>query len=213
MRLFFTLTFFILTTFCHGQTDNYSDTVKASFLWKKFGDDSLKSSYHIYDDSDTVFFKLDTLKNRLADGKILSESKHVDCIDIPTSIEKGHNWCQILKDSIPFSGYLKKRIVKEDSTVMVFSGILSDGYIKNGSYIEFYYNGKVKQSGQYENNWKVGIWTSYHQNGQIEWIGKYIEENDYPVVEFEYDKNGELEYFNDEESFMKQLIDKENEKK
>jgi hypothetical protein len=202
-----------LTTLCHGQTDKYSDTIKASFLWNKFLDDSLKTSYHIYDENDTVSFKLDDLNPRLVDGKVLNGSKHLDCIDKPTSIEKGHNWCQVLKDSIPFSGYLKRRIVKEDSTVSVFSGILSDGYIKNGSYIEFYYDGKVKQTGQYEKNWKIGIWTHYHQNGLIEWIGKYIDGADYPVVEFEYDEDGKLEYFNNEETFMKQLIDKENEKK
>jgi antitoxin component YwqK of YwqJK toxin-antitoxin module len=147
------------------------------------------------------------------DLKLGGVTNHIDCYDVPTSIEKGHNWCQILKDSIPFSGYVKQRIVKKDSTVKVFSGILSEGYIMNGSYIEFYYNGKIKQTGQYENNWKVGIWTSYYENGQIEWLGKYIEKNDYPVVEFEYKNNGELEYFNDEEKFMKNLIDKEDAEK
>jgi|GEM_PF-2922179 len=207
MKLLFTLCFIIFNLICYGQADNYTDTLSASYLWKKYDDDKLKRSFHIYNESDTVFFKLKDLRLSLS-----GVNEYVDCIDIPATIEKGHNWCRVLKDTVPFSGYLKKRLIKEDSTVLVFSGTLKNGYIEKGSFIKFYHNGTVKQTGQYENNWKVGIWTSYYQNGKIEWIGKYIEEYDYPVVEFEYDENDRLDNFSDEESLMKRLIEQEKEK-
>ena len=194
-----------------GQIENYEDTLNSSVLWTPFLVSGLNISYHIFDETDTVFFKLEDLGLKFSNGTFTKDTRHVDCIDLAT-IEKGHNRCAILKKGIPFTGYFKRRLVQKDSTYSIFSGHLKNGLIETGGFIEFYPNGIIKQTGQYQNNWKSAIWTDYYPDGKIEWLTKYIEGADYPVIEFEYDTSGNLIYFNDEESIMKKMIKKFNKK-
>jgi antitoxin component YwqK of YwqJK toxin-antitoxin module len=213
MKLLSLLVFIILTNDCLAQNENYNDTLKDSDLWKSFANDTSKLSYHIFNQVDTIFFRIEDQGLKIKDGKFSSKNRFFDCLSIPSTIEKKHNYCKVLKDSIPFSGYLKKRLVnKSDSTILVFSGNIKEGLISNGSFLKFYYNGKINETGQYQNNWKTGIWTAYDINGQIQSLEKYIEGNDYPVIEFEYDQNNNLEYFNDEEAIMKKRIEQFNKK-
>ncbi len=204
MRTFFSITFFLFTTLCLGQKNNYIDTLNNSFLWKN-EIDNLKKSYHIFNENDTVSFDLTNSKYKLNGG-----NRNFNCLEL-TTLERDHNYCIILKDSIPYTGKFKSRIIRKNYTLEIFSGVLKNGLIENGSFTRFHPNGRIMATGQYYNNWKFGIWTTYYENGKMEGLYKYIEEVDYPIVEFEYKKNGELEYFNDEESIMLKLIEESKE--
>jgi antitoxin component YwqK of YwqJK toxin-antitoxin module len=46
----------------------------------------------------------------------------------------------------------------------------------NGTYKEFYPKSKIKISGQYENENKIGIWTEFYENGNKKSIGEYLPE-------------------------------------
>ena len=201
-----------LAQYSFGQIENYEDTLNSSVLWTPFLVTGSNISYHIFDETDTVFFKLEDLGFQFSNGTFTKDTSHIVCIDMMSNIEKGHNRCVILKNGTPFTGYFKRRLVHKDSTYSIFSGHLKNGLIETGSFIEFYHNGIIKQTGQYQNNWKSAIWTYYYPDGKIEWLTKYIEGADYPVIEFEYDTSGSLIYFNDEESIMKKMIKEFNKK-
>jgi len=207
MKVLFTLALLCLTTLCQGQAGNYPDSVLNSVMWKRYDDDTLKQSLRIYDEMDTVYYPLKGTTLKSIPFQLRRSNNFFDCIDGTTIIEKGHNYCQILKGGVPFSGYIKIRRVKRDSAISVFSGTLKNGYIEDGSFIEFYHNGNIRQTGQYQNNWKIGIWTSFYPTGGIEFLEKYIEGTDSSMVWFDYDDSGKLVDYSDEESIMKKRIE------
>ena len=44
---------------------------------------------------------------------------------------------------------------------------------KNGKYKSYYFNGRMKESGQYVNNIKEGEWSTYYENGKLESKGVF----------------------------------------
>lgn len=76
-----------------------------------------------------------------------------------------------------------------DTTLM--EGNYSSGK-KNGVFVFYYDNGKIKSKGKYENDKRIGYWKYYYENGQIKQTilfrnCSYI--TDFAVVEY-YDING-----------------------
>ena len=166
MKIILVLISLTFVQYSFGQIENYEDTLNSSILWTPFLVSQSNVSYHIFDETDTVFFKLEDLGIKFSNSKFTKDTSHVDCIDVTNTIEKGHNRCAILKNGTPFTGYFKRRLVQKDSTYSIFSGYLKNGLIETGSFIEFYSNGIIKQTGQYQNNWKNSIWTDYYQDGK-----------------------------------------------
>ena len=56
--------------------------------------------------------------------------------------------------------------------------------ITEGPYISYYYDGKIKSSGGYQNNSPVGEWKYYYENGQLKTIGYFLSK-----------KNSQWKYF------------------
>jgi hypothetical protein len=122
------------------------------------------------------------------------------------SLEKSHNKCEVVINDTLYSGKIYYHIVNTDSTVQVFDGIIADGLIQDGITLRYSKSGKLILSGQYSNNWKYGIWTSYYSTGEIEAVMKFIKYTDDPVVEWEYDKKGQLVYHNNEQNEIEEKI-------
>lgn len=123
------------------------------------------------------------------------------------SLEKSHNKCEIVINDTLYSGRIYYHIINTDSTAQVFEGIIKDGLIQDGTILEYSKEGRLILSGQYSENWKYGIWTSYYSNGQIEAVMKFIKYADDPVVEWEYDENGQLVYHNNEQKEIEDKIE------
>lgn len=196
----------------HYETDTniISVSLDNSFMWKSFFNDPKHVSYHIFNKTDTVEFSLIKDTIIIIDGiKIRSKinNGNYECESGCALLEKEHDYCQVLKNGQPFTGEFSRRLVSEDSTVEVFKGNLVQGYIQDGSFVKFFSNGKIQMTGQFMNNWKIGIWNTFYDNGNIKGVFKYIVGTDYPVVEFGYTKSGELEGFRDEESKISKLIE------
>jgi hypothetical protein len=124
------------------------------------------------------------------------------------SCEKSHNKCLIIINDKPYSGKIHYHISRVDSTLQVFDGNITNGLIQNGTVLRYSKSGQLILSGQYFNNWKYGMWTSYYNTGQVETIMKFIEYADYPIVEWEYDKTGRLVYHNNEQKEIEEIIKK-----
>jgi len=122
------------------------------------------------------------------------------------SIEKSHNKCMITIEDDLYTGKLYYQMSRADSMLQVFDGEIVDGLIKNGTILRYSTTGQLILSGQYYDNWKYGIWTSYYKNGQIESVMKFIVNADYPVVEWNYDESGRLVYHNDEQKEIEKRI-------
>ncbi|MCF8302400.1 MAG: hypothetical protein K9I94_03920 [Bacteroidales bacterium] len=56
---------------------------------------------------------------------------------------------------------------------IIGEGIIKENGKKNGSWVSYYQNGKIKARGTYDDNVKVGKWTYYYPNGQVEQTGRY----------------------------------------
>lgn len=66
----------------------------------------------------------------------------------------------------------------------------SDGFIVEGSHLEYYQNGTLKLTGQYEKGYRSGVWTWYFENGKMNRIVVYDFAE--PVKELEFDDKGNL---------------------
>ena len=91
----------------------------------------------------------------------------------------------------------------------IYKGTMKNGQYENGAISRSYTDGMIQMTGQYQDNCKIGFWTTYHKNGRIDAIMKYMEGADYPVVEIEYDENGRIIYSNDEENTILKIISKD----
>jgi len=56
---------------------------------------------------------------------------------------------------------------------LIANGIINTDGSKNGKWVEYYENGKVKSTGQYKNDKKDGKWIYYHKKGTIQQTGNY----------------------------------------
>ena len=123
--------------------------------------------------------------------------------DYLVAVEKSHTICQFFAFGKTFTGHVQYRVVEPDKDISSFSGVLKDGFISKGTLVKYFQDGQVQQTGQFQESWKVGMWTTYYTSGQIQFLWKYIKGADYPVVEWEYSSTGDLIYFNDEEATIR----------
>jgi antitoxin component YwqK of YwqJK toxin-antitoxin module len=61
------------------------------------------------------------------------------------------------------------------------SGFFSNGLLMDGTWFEYYPGGQVKEGGEYKNGVRVGIWTWYTPEGEIEFQG--ITEDGYVFID------------------------------
>ncbi len=57
---------------------------------------------------------------------------------------------------------------------IIGEGIFTDAGLKEGNWIEYYTNGKIKAKGNYKADIKTAQWQYFYSNGQLEQIGLYI---------------------------------------
>ena len=88
-----------------------------------------------------------------------------------------------------------------------FDGYTVLGLIESGVIIKYHANGKIMMTGQYSDNWKIGIWTTYYENGKIESLNIFIKGADEPVIEKEFDINGEIIYSKNEKKEIEEIIE------
>lgn len=79
---------------------------------------------------------------------------------------------------------------QNDYTYSWVDGNFTNGFIINGSHLEYYLSGTLNLTGQYENGHRNGVWTWYFENGKIKRIVVY--EIAEPIKEMEYDNDGRL---------------------
>lgn len=145
-----------------------------------------------------VLYGTDT--NYVSDWSAIHQCDHL------ISIDRSHNKCKLVVDQSPYSGKLTYRATGLDSTVQVFEGEFLNGLIQYGTVLRYSLSGQLILTGQYVDNWKYGVWTTYFDSGEIEAVMKFILQADHPVVEWEYDRAGRLVYFNDEQVEVEQRI-------
>ena len=122
------------------------------------------------------------------------------------STEKSHNKCRIFINNKPYSGKITYQYENKDSTLVVFDGEFNHGFIETGTILRYSKLRQLILSGQYEDNWKFGIWTTYFDTGEIESVAKFIKGADEPVIEWEYDKSGRQGYYNNEQQEVEERI-------
>ena len=123
-------------------------------------------------------------------------------------LDKSHNNCTFYSNKKAMNGFFTICIVNKEWKE-IYKGTMKNGHYENGAISRSYTDGTIQMTGQYQDNWKIGFWTTYHKNGRIDAIMKFMEEADYPVAEVEYDENGEIIYSNDEENAILKIISKD----
>lgn len=123
-------------------------------------------------------------------------------------LDKSHNNCTFYSNKKAMNGFFTICIVNKEWKE-IYKGTMKNGHYENGAISRFYTDGTIQMTGQYQDNWKIGFWTTYHKNGRIDALMKFMEGADYPVVEIEYDENGEIIYSNDEENAILKIISKD----
>lgn len=123
-------------------------------------------------------------------------------------LDKSHNNCTFYSNKKAMNGFFTICIVNKEWKE-IYKGTMKNGHYENGAISRSYTDGTIQMTGQYQDNWKIGYWTTYHKNGRLDAIMKYMEGDDYPVIEIEYDENGEIIYSNDEENAILKIIRKD----
>jgi antitoxin component YwqK of YwqJK toxin-antitoxin module len=59
--------------------------------------------------------------------------------------------------------------------IIIGEGIFTDAGLREGFWKEYYPDGKLKASGNYKSDKKVGNWKFYYPNGNLEQLGKFID--------------------------------------
>jgi hypothetical protein len=155
----------------------------------------LFSTQFVWSSSDTLnYYVLNSV-----DTNFVENSVEIFKCDYLISTEKSHNKCRILINETFYSGKIYYHLIRTDSCLEVFEGEIKNGLIQNGTILRYSKTSQLILSGQFYDNWKYGIWTTYYIIGKIESVMKYIKYSDYPVVEWEYDQTGHLLYYNNEQ--------------
>ena len=123
-------------------------------------------------------------------------------------LNKSHNNCTFYSNKKAMNGFFTICIVNKEWKE-IYKGTMKNGHYENGAISRSYADGTIQMTGQYQDNWKIGFWTTYHKNGRMDALMKFMEGADYPVIEIEYDENGKIIYSNDEENAILKIISKE----
>ena len=123
-------------------------------------------------------------------------------------LDKSHNNCTFYSNKKAMNGFFTICIVNKEWKE-IYKGTMKNGHYENGAISRSYMDGTIQMTGQYQDNWKIGFWTTYHKNGRMDALMKFMEGADYPVIEIEYDENGKIIYSNDEENAILKIISKD----
>jgi antitoxin component YwqK of YwqJK toxin-antitoxin module len=155
--------------------------------------DSSYMNYYIRELTDTIWFT--------------AYSEVIQC-NYMVKLNKSHNNCTFYSNKKAMNGFFTICIVNKEWKE-IYKGTMKNGHYENGAISRSYTDGTIQMTGQYQGNWKIGFWTTYHKNGRIDAIMKFMEGADYPVVEIEYDESGGIIYSNDEENTILKIISKD----
>lgn len=87
---------------------------------------------------------------------------------------------------------------------IIGKGIIDDSGKKQGDWIEYYMNGKVRAKGSYTNHVRNGKWLFYHENGVLEQSGFFTADGKHTGLWIWYYNNGQLRR---EENLAKGILD------
>ena len=180
MKVILTLFYILFTFHCLAQIEIERSNTKSEYNFKK---DSTYISYYIKNQNDTVWFSS------------ISDIKECDYL---VKLEKSHNNCTFYSYNKPMNGFYTISTHNSNCNE-IYKGFLKNGKYENGTLLRYHKNGIVQLTGQYQNNWKIGYWTFYRDNGTIDTINKFVDGTDESVVEIIFDQNGKLITITDEE--------------
>jgi antitoxin component YwqK of YwqJK toxin-antitoxin module len=164
-----TLLIFILILISGCQGADIHDAEKRNENWIYWIDSSTgKSSWIPVGDNATIEngkYTTFYTKGSIYEKGTLKDGKHFDTI-----------YCYDINENL-----IKYKLVKSDTLIQY--------YIKDGSYIAYFQNGKIFEKGVVKNHKHGNEWTRYFKNGNIEWIEKL--ENKTGLTLWYYD-NGQI---------------------
>lgn len=146
---------------------NVNNDCEKNFSTKKI--DSSYCNFYMLDFKDTVYFK--------SAGCII-QPQTTSPVTFKRRIQNGYA-----------NGFMRMYL-QADSSYTWIDGKYSEGFISSGSHLEYFLNGTLKKSGQYEFGQRSGVWSWYFESGKINRI--IIYENSDPVREIEFDKEGNV---------------------
>ena len=161
---------FILTGF--GQSSNSLRTIIDNECEKNFSTKKLDSTFcnfYIKDFKDTVYFR---------NSSCILQAQTTSPLTFKRRIQNGYA-----------DGFFRVYSQYDISNAWI-DGTYSNGFIIAGSYLEYYTNGKLKLTGQFENGHRSGVWTWYFENEKINRIVIY--EIAEPLKEMKLDKDGNI---------------------
>lgn len=145
--------------------------------------DSTFINYYVKDFSDTVWF---------------TKASDVIKCNYLVKLEKSHNNCLYATFKAPMNGYFTIQTKNYDMSNL-YQGTLINGQLETGTYTSFYSADQIYIMGQYQNNWKIGFWTTFRYNGLLDSVNKFIEGANDPVVVYKFDEYGNILSCTDEE--------------
>lgn len=179
--------FYLHTSFAQNDTKL---KLNSPALENKIKLDSSYMNFYIRELTDTIWFT--------------AYSEVIQC-NYMVKLDKSHNNCTFYSNKKEMNGFFTICIVNKEWKE-IYKGTMKNGHYENGAVFRSYTDGTIQMTGQYQENWKIGFWTTYHKNGKIDAIMKFIEGADYTVVEIEYDESGGIIYSNDEENTILKII-------
>ncbi len=146
--------------------------------------DNLKHGYFKYYDENENLINIEKYEH----GKLLVKNKE----DIDIKIEKTYYKNRKLKKYSSFKGGKLEGIQREyteEGKVMLSSvykagkileqgGIINSLGKKDGKWVYYYSDGKIRKTGNYRDGLKQGEWIYYYSNGNIEQKGTYIDDEE-----------------------------------
>ncbi|NOY36987.1 MAG: toxin-antitoxin system YwqK family antitoxin [Chlorobi bacterium] len=120
------------------------------------------------------------------DGKIVSDINDNDTLQMPVDIRNTYDKNGDLFENGPYKknipigihrfykdGKIINSIIYDNYGEKISEGIINEKGQKEGSWKNYYYDGKVQSTGKYINNQRNGIWKFYYKNGKIEQTGSF----------------------------------------
>ena len=96
----------------------------------------------------------------------------------------------ILLLTIPFIGFGQVDTIK---TYHENGKLKSEGILKDGLWIRYFYNGNLSIKGNFKDNKQEGYWMSYYDNGQL-YLDRIYKDGKLEGIWKSYYENGQLNY-------------------
>lgn len=123
------------------------------------------------------------IRIKYKNDRIVEDDEVQDSVEIRNETDNNGNivFSGTYKNNIPIGihrffdekGDVKKSYLYNDSGIKISEGIINLNGSKEGSWINYYRNGKIKSEGKYFNNKENGNWKYYFENEKIEQTGDY----------------------------------------